>query len=102
MFQQAAIAVVNGEVYQQLHALLDAAFAERDVDVFLHRVRRSGLRIRNYEGVLERGLLGKLAASLYRDLPVSDQAQTRERFLQMVEAVSPELRQRYAKVFTQY
>jgi hypothetical protein len=99
MFEQAAIAVVDRQGFEQLHALIDAAFANRDVEVFLNRVRRSGLRIRLYEAILERGLLGKQAASLYRALPVSDQALTRERYLQLIEAVAPELRQRY---FTAY
>ena len=102
MFQQAVIAVVDGETYQRLHARIDAAFAASDVEVFLSKVKRSGLRMRNYEGILQRGLLGKEAAAFYSTLPVSDQAQTRERYLQLVEVVSPELRQRYAKAYTNY
>jgi len=72
------------------------------VEVFLSRVRRSGLRIRNFEGVLKCGLLGKEAAGIYEALPVSDQALTRERYLQLVEAVTPDLRQRYLKVYAYY
>ena len=47
-------------------------------------------------------LLGKEAAELYRALPVSDQALTRERYLRLVEAVPLELRQRYLKVYAYY
>jgi hypothetical protein len=65
-------------------------------------VGRSKLRVRDFEGVLNRGLLGKEAAGVYAALPVSDQALTRERYLQQVETVSPELRQRYLKVYASY
>jgi hypothetical protein len=102
MFEQAAIAVQDEQVYKQLHALIDAAFDAREVEVFLNRVKRSGLRIRDYETVLKRGYLGKDAVRLYNALPVSDQALTRERYLQLVEAVPEELRQRYLKAYAYY
>jgi hypothetical protein len=101
-FEQAAIAVQDQSVYAQLHALIDAAFDVRDVEVFLDRITRSKLRIRDYEGILERGLLGKEASALYRALPVSDQALTRERYLRLVESVAAELRQRYFRIYVSY
>jgi len=102
MFEQAAIAVQDEQGYAKLHELIDAAFDPRDVEVFLTRVSRSKLRIRDYEGVLRRGLLGKQAVGLYQALPVSDQGLTRERYLRLVEAVALELRQRYFKVYAYY
>ena len=102
MFEQAAIAVTDEPGYAKLHALIDAAFDARDVEVFLNRVSKAKLRVRNYEGILERGLLGKEAVGLYKALPVSDQALTRERFLRLVEKVPLELRQRYLKVYAYY
>jgi hypothetical protein len=101
-FEQAAIAVQDQQGYAELHARIDAAFDAHDVEVFLSRVGKSKLRIRDFEGVLTRGLLGKEAAGVYQALPVSDQALTRERYLQQVEAVPPELRQRYLKVYAYY
>jgi len=102
MFEQAAIAVTDEKGYKQLHALLDAAFDARDVDVFLDRVTRARLRIRDYEAVLNRGLLGKEAIALYKALPVSDQGLTRERYLWLVEQVPAELRQRYFRAYAYY
>jgi len=102
MFEQAAIAVRDEQGYQKLHALIDAAFDARDVEVFLNRVSKSKLRIRDYETVLRRGLLGKEAIALYEALPVSDQGLTRERYLRLVEKVPVELRQRYLKVYAYY
>jgi len=102
MFEQAAIPVEDEQGYARVHALIDMAFDARDVEVFLNRVSKAKLRIRDFEGVLQRGLLSKEAIGLYRALPVSDQALTRERFLRRVEAVPMELRQRYLKVYAYY
>jgi len=102
MFEQAVIAVQDEQGYNQLHALIDAAFDARDVEVFLNKVKRSGLRIRDYETVLKRGYLGKEAIGLYAALPVSDQGLTRERYLRLVEAVPVELRQRYFRTYAYY
>jgi hypothetical protein len=102
MFEQAAIAVRDERGYAQLHALIDAAFAARDLEVFLNRAAKAKLRIRDFEGVVKRGLLGKEAGPVYEALPVSDQGLTRERYLRLVEAVPLELRQRYLKVYAYY
>ena len=102
MFEQATISVQDEQGYQKLHALIDAAFDARDVDVLLSRVTRAKLRIRDYEAVLKRGYLGKEAVALYSALPVSDQGLTRERYLSLVEKVSAELRQRYFKAYAYY
>ena len=102
MFEQAAIAVRDEQGYAQLHALIDAAFDTRDVEVFLNRVGKAKLRIRDYEGVLKRGLLGKEAVGLYEALPVSDQGLTRERYLRLVEAVALDLREKYLRIYAYY
>jgi hypothetical protein len=102
MFEQAAIAVTDEQGYAQLHALIDTAFDARDVEVFLNRTVKSNLRVRDFEGVLKRGLLGKAAPLLYEALPVSDQGLTRERYLRLVEEVPLALRQRYFRVYAYY
>jgi len=102
MFEQAVIAVQDQKGYADFHALVDAAFDARDVEVLLSRVKRARLRIRDFETVLRRGLLGKEAPGLYAALPVSDQALTRERYLRLVEKVPVDLRQRYLKIYAYY
>ena len=102
MFEQAAIAVQDEQGYQKLHALLNAAFDASDVDILLNRIQRSRVRVRDFEAVLGRGWLGKGAQALYGALPVSDQALTRERYLQLVEAVPAGVRQRYFKAYAYY
>src|SRR3569833_1546754 len=102
MFEQAAIAVQDGKTYAALHSHIAAKFASSDIEPFLDSVTRSKLRIRDFEGVLNRGLLGKEAIALYKALPVSDQGLTRERYLRLVERVPVELRQRYLKAYAYY
>ena len=52
MFEQAAIAVQDEKTYAALHSLIDAKFAASDVEVFLDRVTRSKLRVRDFEACL--------------------------------------------------
>ena len=87
MFEQAAIAVQDEkDVRGASRAALMRRSTASDVEVFLSRVIRAKLRIRDFESVLKRGLLGKEAIALYEALPVSDQGLTRERYLRLVEA----------------
>ncbi|HVZ83918.1 MAG TPA: hypothetical protein VG893_09600 [Terracidiphilus sp.] len=102
MFEQAAIAVQDEKGYAKLHSLLDAAFDAREVDVLLSRAQRSKVRIRDFEAMLKKGYLGKEAPALYKALPVSDQALTRERYLRLVERVPQDLRERYFKAYAYY
>jgi hypothetical protein len=102
MFEQAAIAVRDEKGFAKLHAMIDAAFDAREVDVFLDRVTGARLRVRDFETVLKRGLLGKEAVALYEALPVSDQGLTRERYLRLVEQVPAEMRQRYFRAYAYY
>ena len=102
MFEQATIAVRDEKVYAELHRSIDAAFDPRQVDVFLDRVTRSRMRIRDFEGILKRGFLGREAVGLFQALPVSDQGLTRERYLRLVEAVPQELRERYFRAYAYY
>ena len=102
MFEQVAIAVQDEASFKKLHALLDVTFDPSQVEVFLNRVKRAKLRVRDYEVILDRGLLGKDAQALYAALPVSDQGLTRERYLRLVEKVPVELRQRYLKAYAYY
>ncbi|MDE3201173.1 MAG: hypothetical protein KGN79_09645 [Acidobacteriota bacterium] len=101
-FEQATIAVSDEQSYQKLHALLDAAFDARDVEVLLSKVASKRIRIRDFETVLRRGWLGKEAPALYAALPVSDQGLTRERYLRLVESVAADLRQRYFRAYAYY
>jgi len=102
MFEQATFAVQNEQGFQQLAQRIDAAFAANRADLFLASVASKGLKIRQFEKVLEKGLLGKDLKPLYQGLPVSDQAMIREKYLAKIEKVPTELRQRFLKLYAYY
>ena len=103
MFEQAAIAVQDEQGYAKLHALIDAAFDARDVEVFLNRVKQvEAADPRFRRRFWSAGCWARKRLALYKALPVSDQGLTRERYLRLVEAVPLELRQRYLKVYAYY
>jgi hypothetical protein len=102
MFEQATLPVENTKTFTEVVLALDHAFSAREVEDFLHRIRRSGLRARDFDSVLKKGLLGKETPAHYASLGNGDQGQVRERYLRLVEQVAPELRARFLKVYAYY
>ena len=102
MFEQAAFPVQNEQGFQQLSQQIEAAFATNRADLFLASVAGKKLRVRQFEQVLEKGLLGKDSPALYQALPTSDQALIREKYLARIEKVPVELRQRFLKIYAYY
>ncbi len=111
-FERAGIAVDKLEEFEQLRSALTRVFAPAAVEDFLRLLRRKGVPIRDFDRVLREGLLehtdralgqnGKAAEQLYRALTVSDQAQVRELYLTMLEAVDLSLREKYKKLYRYY
>ncbi len=102
MFRQATIAVENTAVYEPVKSAIDAAFAPPSVGKFLKRVEQAKLRVRDFEQVLDKGLLGEAAKGGYAQLGDSDSGQIRELYLRSVEQVALELRGKYLKVYAYY
>ncbi len=102
MFEQATFPVQNEQGFKQLTAQIDAAFAVNRADLFLASVAGKKLRVRDFEQVLGKGLLGKDAPEIYGALPTSDQALIREKYLARIEKVPTELRQRFLKLYAYY
>jgi len=98
-FVQATIPVQNAEAFGKLKSKLDASFAGESVEKFLKAMKASGLRAREFEALLEKGVLGPEAKQAYGQLPLSDQAQIREHFLTKVEEVAPELRAKFRELY---
>ncbi len=108
-FEQAGIKVQQEREFEQLRASVERVLAPASAEAFLRLVRRSGLRIRQFEAILAGGILeqadrslaaaGVSAQQLYGALPVSDQAQMREFYLTRIEQVDPALRGRYHAQF---
>ena len=111
-FEQAAIAVQKKEEFDQLKRVMVRAFAPDSIKKFLKQVERAGVRIRDLDLVLGRGVFeridrgladsGPSAKSLYDALAVTDQAQMKEFYLFKLEEVSPELRAKFQKIYQYY
>jgi hypothetical protein len=102
MFEQATFAVQDQQGFLQLSSRIEAAFAANRADLFLASVAGKKLRVRQFEQILEKGLLGKDSPELYKALPTSDQALIREKYLARIEKVPVELRQRFLKIYAYY
>ena len=102
MFEQAVFPVQNEQGFQQMASRIDSALAPNRADLFLASVAGKKLRVRQFEEVLGKGLLGKGSAELYKALPTSDQALIREKYLARIEKVPADLRQRFLKVYAYY
>ena len=102
MFEQAVLPVQNEQVFSEVRSTLEAAFALDHVEAFLHRVERSGLRVRQYEAVLASGLLGKGTPARYGSLGDCDRGQIRELYLRLVERVPAALRARHLRIYAYY
>jgi hypothetical protein len=102
MFVQTVLPIEDETHFAAVKASLEPLFASGNVAGFLKRVRRARLRVRDFEGLLQRGLLGVSTAEAYRELRDSDRGQARELYLSLVEKVPQELRGRFLKVYAYY
>ena len=108
-FEQATIKVEKEKEFEELRAAINRAFAPQVVEKYLKRVASSGLRIRDFDSVLAKGVLeqvgalsGQKAKDLYAALTMTDQAQMKEFYLFKIEEVDPELRAKYQKIYQYY
>ena len=102
MFEQAVFPVQNEQGFRQLAARIEAALGANRADLYLASVASKRLRVREFERILDKGLLGKDSPELYKALPMSDQALIREKYLAGIEKIPVELRQRFLKLYAYY
>ena len=100
--EQGVIPVADPENYGAVHAAIEAAFSAAGVRDFLKSMQRAGLRIRDFELALRKGVLGAAAAAEYNRLGNGDQGQIREFYLASLEKVAPELRTKFFKLYAYY
>ena len=111
-FEQAAIEVQKKDQFVLLKAVIVRSFAPGNVKSLLKRVERAGIRIRDFDLVLARGVFervdrvladsGHSAKTLYDALALTDQGQIKEFYLFQLEEVSPELRAKFQRVYQYY
>jgi hypothetical protein len=102
LHEQAVIPVADPEAFGAVRSAIETAFSAAMVGDFLKSVGRAGLRIRDYELVLRKGLLGPAVAAQYDTLGNGDQGQIREFYLASLEKVAPELRTKFLKLYAYY
>jgi len=104
-FEQATIPIEKEPEFQQLRDAIDKALSPPRVDKFLGSLKSKGIIIRQFDEVLAEKLIEKCypqvnsAKTLYEALPVSDQAQLREFYLERLEQLSPELRKKFSSIY---
>lgn len=109
VFEQATIKVEKEKEFGELKGAINRAFAPESVQKYLKRVASAGIRIRDFDSVLAKGVLervgamaGQKAKDLYEALTISDRAQIKEFYLFKIEEVGPELRAKYQKIYQYY
>lgn len=102
MYQQAMIPVADPATFNTVRSAIDQAFSAGRVQDFLASLSKSGLRIRDFEAVLNAGKFGPDTAAQYAKLDDSDQGQVREHYLASLEKVPGDLREKYYKLYAYY
>ncbi len=101
-YQQAAVAITDPENFGLVREAIATAFSPARAGDFLKSIERSSLRVRDFESVLAKGLLGTPTIKQYSGLANGDQGQIREFYLASLEQVAPELRNRFFKLYAYY
>jgi hypothetical protein len=100
--EQGVIPVTDPENYDAVHSAIEAAFSAARVKEFLGSILRARLRIRDFELVLRKGILGAAIANEYDALGSGDQGLIREFYLASLEKVAPEQRVKFSKLYAYY
>jgi hypothetical protein len=102
MYQQPVLPISDPPTFNAVKGAIEASFSSGRVAEFLRSMERSKLRIRDFETVLRKGLLGAGTGADYTRLGDSDQGQIRELYLASLEHVAPELREKFFKLYAYY
>ncbi|MEG9436914.1 hypothetical protein JAO29_12160 [Edaphobacter sp. HDX4] len=100
--EQPVLPIADPVAFGAVKSAIESAFSTSKVAEFLRSLDRQGVRIRDFEEVLKKGLLGKKTAAEYASIPDGDQGQIRELYLASLERVAPELRQRFFRLYAYY
>ncbi|ADW67983.1 hypothetical protein [Granulicella tundricola] len=102
LHEQPILPIGDPKAYSSVRSTIEASFSNGRVPDFLKSLDRGGLRIRDFETVLGKGLLGVNTKAEYNQLDNGDQGQIREYYLASLERVSPELRNKFFKLYAYY
>ena len=102
MFEKPVLGVEDGPSFDLVRSAVQAALSPSSAAKFLKRVDGQRMRVRDFEVVLAKGLLGQETIAAYGRLGDLDRGQIRELYLESIEHVTPELRAKYLKVYAYY
>ncbi len=102
MFEKPALEVQDSASFDSVRIAIQSALAPASAGKFLKQLDSQRMRVRDFEAVLGKGLLGQDAIAAYRRLGDLDRGQIRELYLELVEHVAPELRAKYLKIYAYY
>ena len=101
-FDQPVLQIGDPQAYGAVRSAIESSFATANVAAFLKSLERAGTRIRGFELVLEKGLLGAATKVDYARLGNADQGQIREFYLASLERVPMNLRDKFFKLYAYY
>ena len=101
-YQQPVLTISDPQSFGAVRSAIETSFSSARVADFLKSLERAKLRIRDFESVLGKGMLGSGTQSKYGSLDNSDQGQIRELYLASLEQIAPELRERFFKLYAYY
>jgi hypothetical protein len=101
-YEQPLLPIADPQHFSAVKAAIESSFSTGKVIEFLKSLDRLKFRIRDFEAVLAKGLLGASTAVEYNGLSDGDRGQIREFYLASLERVAPELRQRFFKLYAYY
>ncbi len=102
MYEKPELQVVDPQSFSAVKAAIETSFSATRAADFFKSLSRAGLRIRDFESVLKQGMLGAATVTEYNRLGNGDQGQIREFYLASLERVSPELREKFFKLYAYY
>jgi hypothetical protein len=101
-FEQPILPIADPQSFGAVHAAIESSFSAARINDFMKSLSRAGLRIRDFETVLAKGLLGDKAKAQYTGLGNADQGQIREFYLASLEQVPADIREKFFKLYAYY
>jgi hypothetical protein len=101
-FDQPVLPIQDPSAFHAVRKAIEGAFATGRVAGFLKSLMSRRLRIRDFESVLGKGLLGSGTRTEYDRLGNADQGQIREFYLRSLETVPVDLRDKFFKLYAYY
>jgi hypothetical protein len=102
LYERPAMDIVDEARYGAVKVAVESQFASGSVESFFKSLKSAGLRVRDFEGVLQAGKLGGTTRAEYAELSNGDQGQIRELYLARLEQVELGLRDKYFKLYAYY